>query len=621
MKTTFFLTFLICFFALIIAFSGCSGNKKEKEQTPLEQIYSSKFSYDSISTYLIKELSLQKDTIGYFPDSIKYYEVLKMYYSERKFQPILINQNLNNPDIDSILKQLINSELHGLLRSFYRLNDIIELLDSSKNSFIENEIINYQLLARADIVISNSLLEYSGDLQYGRIHPALLWKTHHGMKMKTRDSTTFFNPLKAISKSDYLKSIQPNGRDYKKLQNTLKYYLKIKESGGWDSLFLKVEKIEFGTKTSFADSLAKRLLQTYDIDSLILSKIPMEGYNDSILFKALKNYQSKNGLLNDGVIGKHTINSLNISVDDRIKKISANLERFRWFEYPDTGIYIKVNLPEFMLYLQDKGKTRLTMKICCGEVREKKYDEKMKTYLKTKKKYHKPNNHETPTMFSKISYFVLNPEWIVPKNITDNEIIYKALKDSNYIENNNYCIFDGDEQIDPKTIDWKYYADKRLPYKIKQSSGDGNALGKIKFMFDNKHSIYLHDTPNKAAFNRAYRAVSHGCVRIQKPLELAEILIEDHKRWDFDAIRMELGMKPIDDEDKIKYKKKLKKFEERMEKMAEEGGKLETKSVYLEKGVPLYIDYYTCWVDSAGIIQFRQDIYNRDKDLIRALFK
>ena len=199
-------------------------------------------------------------------------------------------------------------------------------------------------------------------------------------------------------------------------------------------------------------------------------------------------------------------------------------------------------------------------------------------------------NHETPTFFSSISHFIINPQWTVPENIVKKEMIFKIIQDSSYLKDNNFRVFYRDVEVDPKTVNWKKYRAGNVPYKFMQEAGDINALGKLKFVFYNPFSVYMHDTPSKHAFRRTTRAVSHGCIRLEKPFEFAEFLMRYDKT----------------------FEEKKKIWEERQEAIKK--GELvdKTKKVVLKKNVPVYIDYYTSWLDAAGIVQFRPDVYYLD---------
>jgi L,D-transpeptidase YcbB len=335
---------------------------------------------------------------------------------------------------------------------------------------------------------------------------------------------------------------------------------------------------------------------------------------DSTLFNAVTKFQENNGLLADGIIGYNTVKVMNVCVSDRVHQIEVNLERLRWYEYPDSTCYVKVNIPEFMLYAHDSGELKLQMKVCLGGKKDIDYDKKMKHYLKTKNIRHKPNNHETPNVYSNITHIILNPQWVVPTAIVEKEIYFLILKDSNYLRDNNFKVFIDDVEVDQTSINWNNYKNGKLPFKFQQDAGEINALGRIKFVFYNKFDVYMHDTPNKKAFARSSRAVSHGCIRLENPMDFTEFLIKGMKKLEMDDIRMSLGKEPEDDkEKKWLFKKKMKKFEEMQKDLEEKGGKFEPSRIFLKRKMPVYIDYYTCWVDQNGQLQFRDDIYSKDK--------
>ncbi len=420
----------------------------------------------------------------------------------------------------------------------------------------------------------------------------------------------------------FFRDIQPSSDRYTGLQNSLSMYRNIAMFGSWDSIVLKNDKvkIEFGDTSGILNKIAERLMITHELDSIYTDSV-FTVY-DSILFKAVVRFQQNQGLLSDGIIGKHTINNMNIPVKDRIKQICVNLERFRWFNYPDTGRYIMINIPDYCLYAIDNNTELLKMKICVGNKREKNYNEKLKRYLKTKDRKLKPDNHETPCMFGKISYFVLNPKWLVPKSIGEKEIIYKLVEDSMYLKNQNMRVLLNGQELDTDSIDWRIYLDSKLPFRFIQEPGTMNALGKVKFIFKNKFDIYLHDTPNKTKFINSYRAVSHGCIRIQKPLELISFLIKHEKNIELDDIRIMLGMRPVDKSDKNIFKEKIKKYEEYKKEAEETGNSIlfPAKKIFLKEFVNIYIDYFTAWTDSNGTTHFRNDVYGKDKTISERLF-
>jgi len=234
----------------------------------------------------------------------------------------------------------------------------------------------------------------------------------------------------------------------------------------------------------------------------------------------------------------------------------------------------------------------------------------MKVYKKSKKWEDKPDNWETPNLYGQLSYLVLNPTWNVPQSIMREEIVYKMKRDSSYLSSHNFKVYLDTLELNPDSIKISDILVEKVPYKIIQDPGAGNALGKIKFIFNNRFGIYLHDTPNRPPFKSDNRAVSHGCVRVENPLPLAEFLLEGNPKWNIDFVKIEIGMKAANDSIAQVFASKR----ESLRKFASLG---QTTDVILSKKIPLYIDYFTAWVDDNEVVNFRTDVYNRDKVLIK----
>jgi len=299
---------------------------------------------------------------------------------------------------------------------------------------------------------------------------------------------------------------------------------------------------------------------------------------------------------------------LNASSESERRILLLNMERFRW-RMPETGDnYVMVNIPDFRLTWLDKQDTVITMKVCVGGKRETGYEEKLKAFAISGNLDDKPKNHETPLLFSKINAIQANPIWNIPVSIAQSEIYWMARKDPYYLSNSNIKVYYKDKLIgEPDTINWSRYSRDKLPFKFKQGSGGGNALGKFKFIFDNSSSIYLHDTNNKNGFNLTNRAISHGCVRIEKPLEFAEKLLNDD--YAYDKLRVEVDMLPVDTTHMNWYRK-------RMAKKADTLKTFQLKPAWFgpKKAVPLLITYYTAWAQNDKI-EYRPDVYGMDDKL------
>lgn len=299
---------------------------------------------------------------------------------------------------------------------------------------------------------------------------------------------------------------------------------------------------------------------------------------------------------------------------EQLKAILVNMERMRW-KLPDLGDeHVEVNIPDFSLTWFSGQDTLSHMKVCVGGAREKDYAEKIKLYLKSGNLDDKPKNHETPILYSKLNSIQVNPIWNIPVSIARSEIYWQAVRDPYYLSNNNIRVYyQGKLVTDPDTIQWSRYPREKLPFEFKQGSGEGNALGKFKFIFDNGSSIYLHDTNNKSGFARSNRAISHGCVRVEKPLEFAENLVKD--KYQYDQLRMEVNLPPIDTTKMEVFRKKMAKKTDTLNIF-----QLKPKWFGTKKPVPLIINYITAWSQN-GTIQFRPDVYSLDETLYAAMKK
>ncbi|WP_165784633.1 L,D-transpeptidase family protein [Solitalea longa] len=341
--------------------------------------------------------------------------------------------------------------------------------------------------------------------------------------------------------------------------------------------------------------------------------IPVEKPTDSSLY-AILNSENWTALLQKIQPVRKEYLVLQNALDtcsnaDLRAKIVLNMERYRWQIPVDSGRFVRVNIPSFYLVVVDSGKTQLSMKVCVGEKRVDDYDIKKAVYLKSHKVEDKPQNHETPIMYGKLNNIQLNPKWNIPHSIAQTEILAKSRANPYYLVSSGIRVYNKEgKPVDPTEVDWEGVNPNNIPYSFKQDPGDGNALGKFKFNFPNKSSIYLHDTPNKMAFKKDNRAVSHGCVRVADPLNFARVLIQSAKMYD--EIRIETGFPPIDTLKMNRYERKL---------AHQQTVGRQTRWITIKNSWPLFIDYYTCVPDSNGTVKVYTDIYGYDSILLDSL--
>lgn len=276
-----------------------------------------------------------------------------------------------------------------------------------------------------------------------------------------------------------------------------------------------------------------------------------------------------------------------LSAEQTKRTIEINLERLRWKNKPAQSKYVVVNIPAYMLDVMEDGKSVLNMKVCVGEGRNKDFTYNITDYPDSCKVDH-PGPHETPQLSSLIYCVDVNPIWNIPQSIVSKEIARQADMDPYYLSNKGINVYRNGKMIDPDGIDWADVARNGDDYEFKQKPGEENALGKIKFLFPNKSSVYLHDTPVKSAFNKADRDVSHGCVRLGDPKGLALTLFGEGPKYDLIVKDMAID-------------------------------KPEPTTINLPAKVPVNITYITAWADSTGTVQFAKDVYGLDPVLYNAL--
>ena len=334
-------------------------------------------------------------------------------------------------------------------------------------------------------------------------------------------------------------------QSYKDLFTQLKKYTAIAKAGGWPSIPGPIRKIKKGHKSVNMAVLKKFLNITGDFTQQDSSAV----YNDSII-KAVKNFQSRFGLTQNGIITSATLKEMNVPVTERIKQILINMNRMRWLPQKPAGQLIIVNIPEFKLAVYDGKNKVFDMPVVVGK-----------------------DGHNTTIFSDRLTTIVFCPFWDVPESIVKKEIIPSMQKQKNYLKKN-------DMEITGHI--------NGLPV-IRQKPGDKNSLGKVKFLFPNSFNIYFHDTPAKSLFNNDVRAFSHGCIRLKDPEKLADYLLINDPAWTPEKIH-----------------KAMNSHHE--------------KSVSVKNPIPVFITYYTAWVDDNGELNFRNDIYGHDNDVADKMF-
>ncbi len=587
---------------LTLFYFGCN-DKSAKVELGLNQKFNfSEEKYQNVLRNLVTHYTPATFSL-YFADT------LKTYYSLNNYKPLIAKSYEDNPAVDSLIAILSKSEEHGIDPNRYHINLIKSELDSVfQNNLEPNK--RYEHLAELDFLLSHAILRYAFDIRYGILNPKDIFRDIY-FNMPVADSLQkkLFETLEQNSIPQYLKNIQPKNPKYKQLQSALKKF-ELLRNIEWKKIPEHSKKIKLGDTDSLLEMISEKLILLGYLDTA-KTKITDYHHYDSVLENSVKKFQEANGLIADGVISKSTIDKLNTSPEEYIRKIKINLERFRWMDYSDTSRYILVNIPEFKLHAFENGEEKFEIKVCTGRRRSAYVHQQL-----TKLKGSKPRNledWETPILYSQISHLVLNPTWTVPLSIMREEIASKVKRDSAYLKKANFRVYKDGKSYDPALVKVEELYSGKKSYTIIQNPGAGNALGKIKFMFDNPFGVYLHDTPTRPPFNYANRAVSHGCVRVEKPLLLADFILTGNSDWTLDYLKIETGYK-------VEDKNIIEEFKQKRNELRKGFSYGQTTEVKLKQKIPVFIDYYTAWVDKNGIINFRDDVYRQDEMISQRLF-
>lgn len=548
------------FLILLIILASCVAKKQDLGDVTSDQ--NNGVPVNPVSNDLKNQILNSKGSIilMFGENSIQLSNQVPKFYELQNFQPVWTSNSKVLPQANTFIKIIKEAENEGLQPSDYHLKDINITLKEIQNN---KDSVDPHMLAQFDLLLTDTLILYVSHLINGRIEPQgvdLTWLKNH-TKVDFRkiinlgqDPNQFQDAI-----SNYENPL------YKRLRTALIKYKIIQANGGWP-LIPPGSKIEKGQRGERIKLLRERLMVSGDLNA--------ESTDDSDIYdgkleNAVRKFQRRHGLAEDGIVGPATLTELNVPVEKRIEQIKINMERYRWLPQTIGPRYIQVNIPSFHLDVIQNGNTVLSMPVVVG-----------KPYW------------NTPLFSANMTYIILNPYWNIPRSIALEETLPKIQADPEYLSKRNIRVLqgwtDGSIEIDPVAIDWSQVNNNNLKYRFRQNPGSSNPLGRIKFMLPNDYNVYLHDTSQKNLFKKQRRDFSHGCIRVENPLGLAEYVLSTEPGWT-------------------------------MEKIESEIRKGKSQSIILPEPVPVYLVYFTAWVDDHGDIQFRDDVYGRDEALYQSL--
>ena len=475
------------------------------------------------------------------------------------------DNGLRSGRIEALVKAIKNAYKEGLTPADYHLKRIEATLQEIRENQAKIRPYNPTRLAEFDLLMTDAFLIYAAHLLAGRVDPETIdaqWKAY---RREAALGQILQKALEGNSIDHELSNLMPAQPGYARLREKLALYRRIQAEGGWP-VIPAGPKLRKGDRDERLALLRERLAS---IGDLLTEDAEEKDYFDEELEQALRTFQKRHGLTVDGILGQTTLVALNVPVERRVRQILVNMERWRWLPENLGKRYIIVNIANFELEVVENNQEMLSILIIVG-----------KPYRRT------------PVFSDNMSYLVLNPQWYVPRNIAVKDILPLVKKNPSYLTKNNISLLSsgGGQEIDPASVDWSRVNESNFSFTLRQAPGVNNALGRIKFMFPNKHNVYIHDTPARELFKKTERGFSSGCIRIEKPIDLAEYVLKNDSKWTRGKIIEAINT-----------------------------GKEQT--LRLPETIPVHILYWTAWADDKGAIQFRNDIYERDADLYAALFE
>lgn len=479
------------------------------------------------------------------------------YYEKTNFKPIWITDKKANAKAKALIKAFAQANMHGLHPSDYHPASLSAKLKASNNN----------TLADLEVSLSNTLVSYAHHLHAGRLKPHIVNREIKIFPKGPDLQEVLTHASQTNNINTFIATLPPQTPHYKRLKKQLSLYRSLKKTRqDWTKL-PKGLLLKPGMDDSYVHTLRQRLIESGDIRT----DAHQGSIYNGVLVHALKHFQMRHGLAVDGVLGKQSLAELNTSLTERIRQLEINLERRRWLPEKLGDYYVFVNLADQFLKVV-------------------RYDqqEKRERTIHTAFTIVGKNHYRTPVFSKPMTYLEFNPNWNVPYSIATKEFLPKLKNNSTALAKHNIRLLQNGREIAPQNIDWSRYNRRNFPFRLQQKSGPKNALGQVKFMLPNRYAIYLHDTPAKQLFSHPTRAFSHGCIRVQYPLDLANVLLS-RQNWN-----------------RTKIDKAVNKGKRRV--------------VKLKRPIPVHITYFTAWVNKDGTLHFRKDIYGRDKILSRAFF-
>lgn len=477
---------------------------------------------------------------------------LPRFYERRGFQPTWVTSEGPTALADSLIAAIAGAEREGLRPADYHLPRIRSLLATGTAPYT---------LVDLDLLLTDAFLTYGSHLVSGRVDPVAM---HPEWTARGREADlvqVLDGAVASGAVGQALGSLLPEQPEYYTLRSTLARYREIAGNGGLPEI--PGRPLRPGERDPAVPTLREWTRLTGDLAAG--AAVPADPeLMDPALAAAVKRLQERHGMVPSGVVNLQTSAVMNVPVEQRIREIELNMERWRWLPRDLGHRHIRVNIAGLYVHVLEGDSIAFTSRVMVGQ-----------------------RYRMTPVFSDRMTYLVLNPTWTIPPGILEEDKLPLIRRDRNYLRANRIRVLDtAGREVDPSSIDWSTVTG-RTSYRFRMDPGPENPLGNVKFMFPNVHSIYLHDTPSRE-FDRGRRDFSSGCIRVEHPMDLAEYLLRDDPRW----------------------------TRARIDAAVRAGGE---QTIPLRSPLPVHLLYWTAWADLDGGVHFGEDIYDRDDALDRAL--
>jgi murein L,D-transpeptidase YcbB/YkuD len=482
--------------------------------------------------------------------------LLTEFYERRRFEPAWTRPR----QARELLELIIASDADGLNPADYHRDAVAR----GAEALLSASALSPAQRAELDIVLTDALLRLAYHQLFGKINPYTLdpqWNFNRQLNA-TDPATALQAAIDAPSLRQHLEDVIPRGWFYKAMRDALARYRKLAAAGGWPSV-PGGPTLRSGATDPRVAVIARRLAVTGDLAEISATGSP-DIYGPEIE-QAVRRFQARHGLDADGIVGAGTLREMNIPAEQRVQQLEISLERARWVLDDISERFVLVNIAGFRVYVVQDRRITWEARVQVG-----------KPYRKS------------PVFRDEMKYLVFNPTWTVPYSIATRDLLPQIKNDPGFFEDRGFDLRDRHgELVEPTSVEWSQVASGRFPYTLVQRPGPANALGRVKFMFPNEYAVYLHDTPSKYLFDRADRTFSSGCIRVENPFELAEVLLGSDG-WTQEKFRQVLDT-----------------------------GK--ERTVFLSEPIPVLLLYWTAQANPDGTVSFFRDVYERDAMVAKAL--